>query len=419
MLDLIEDLINGMVLPDLAPGVSCPPAYHPRRRLLFGRIDGDTDLRTRQRLIDSFNAPMSKLAAMLMTTRAGGQGVNLATADTVIIMDCDWNPHVDRQAIARAHRIGQTRSVVVFRLVAEHTVEERIIDLAAQKLKLEHLAIRDVRGNKPTLTAEDIQQVLAFGANKLFATPLAPDGSSVSGHVWDAPSVDALIDKSVTEAQAETLRKHAAAVAGKDYGGGVADIFSGLTRWELDKTDASALAAEAEWRTRFERWQEQRRADAQAKEERLGKGFRLRQPVVPAPAPKATSVSGDDENDEEYDVAEDDTDSLEEDDEYVIAPIKLPAPMTPLAQPVVPLESRTDPDGILKHAFTLAIGLRGLDAKRAAAACGLKAVVIFFWLDPQTPRSLPREACPAVFKWVSSIVPKDIVDRMKAAFPDL
>jgi hypothetical protein len=96
VLDLIEDLIDGLVLPPLPPDTPCPPAYHPGRRLRYGRIDGETDLRGRQRLIDSYNAPQSPLFTLLMTTRAGGQGINLATADTVIIFDADWNPHADR-----------------------------------------------------------------------------------------------------------------------------------------------------------------------------------------------------------------------------------------------------------------------------------------------------------------------------------
>ena len=64
---------------------------------------------------------------MIMSTRAGGMGINLQTADTVILMDSDWNPQVDLQAMARVHRIGQTKTVHVYRLVSSGTMEERIV----------------------------------------------------------------------------------------------------------------------------------------------------------------------------------------------------------------------------------------------------------------------------------------------------
>ncbi|VDP08570.1 unnamed protein product [Schistosoma margrebowiei] len=78
----------------------------------------------------------------MLSTRAGGLGINLATADVVIIYDSDWNPQVDLQAMDRAHRIGQTKTVRVFRLITEHTVEERIIMRAEMKLKLDNLVIQ-------------------------------------------------------------------------------------------------------------------------------------------------------------------------------------------------------------------------------------------------------------------------------------
>lgn len=88
VLDLIEDLVNGLTLESSTDAQSSGTGQ-PRRKLLSGRIDGSTDLRTRQRLIDTFNAPSSRLFVLLMTTRAGGQGLNLATADTVIIFDAE------------------------------------------------------------------------------------------------------------------------------------------------------------------------------------------------------------------------------------------------------------------------------------------------------------------------------------------
>lgn len=77
----------------------------------FERIDGSVPGALRQNRIDRYNAPGSGLFAFLLSTRAGGLGINLATADTVIIFDSDWNPHNDLQAQARAHRLGQTKEV--------------------------------------------------------------------------------------------------------------------------------------------------------------------------------------------------------------------------------------------------------------------------------------------------------------------
>lgn len=81
----------------------------------------------------------------LLTTRAGGLGINLVTADIVVLFDSDWNPQADLQAMDRAHRIGQTKQVYVFRFITQDAVEERILDRATQKLKLDQLVIQEGR----------------------------------------------------------------------------------------------------------------------------------------------------------------------------------------------------------------------------------------------------------------------------------
>ena len=88
----------------------------------------------KQEQIDAFNRPDSKKFIFLISTRAGGVGINLATADTVIIYDLDFNPHSDMQALSRAYRIGQTKKVLVFRLVTRDSVEERIVQIGYRKL---------------------------------------------------------------------------------------------------------------------------------------------------------------------------------------------------------------------------------------------------------------------------------------------
>jgi ATP-dependent DNA helicase len=105
------------------------------------RIDGGVDQASRRDQIASFNKdPTLKL--FLLSTRAGGQGINLASADTVILFDSDWNPQQDLQAQDRAHRIGQTRPVVVYRLATKDTVEESLLLSADAKRRLEKLVIK-------------------------------------------------------------------------------------------------------------------------------------------------------------------------------------------------------------------------------------------------------------------------------------
>lgn len=113
----------------------------------YCRIDGSTDHEVRIQAIDEYNAPNSKKFIFLLTTRAGGLGINLTTADTVILYDSDWNPQADLQAMDRAHRIGQKKQVKVFRMVTDNSVEEKILERATQKLRLDQLVIQQ---NKTT-----------------------------------------------------------------------------------------------------------------------------------------------------------------------------------------------------------------------------------------------------------------------------
>lgn len=133
------------------------------------RIDGSVAQSDRQRQIDVFNRPSSKKDAVnifLLSTRAGGQGINLAAADTVILYDSDWNPQQDLQAQDRAHRIGQTRNVIVYRLATRGTVEERLLDSAEAKRRLEKLVIKkgslkdQVRSKKGGDGVEELRRLL-------------------------------------------------------------------------------------------------------------------------------------------------------------------------------------------------------------------------------------------------------------------
>ncbi|KAF2667976.1 hypothetical protein BT63DRAFT_306222 [Microthyrium microscopicum] len=108
----------------------------------YQRLDGTVASQDREAAIEHFNAPGSEDFVFLLSTRAGGLGLNLMTADTVILIDSDWNPQADLQALARAHRIGQTKPVTVFRFVSSDTVDEDIIERAHNKRLLEMLIIQ-------------------------------------------------------------------------------------------------------------------------------------------------------------------------------------------------------------------------------------------------------------------------------------
>ncbi|XP_077635758.1 lymphoid-specific helicase isoform X2 [Crocuta crocuta] len=110
------------------------------RNINFSRLDGSMSYSEREKNMHSFNTDPD-VFIFLVSTRAGGLGINLTAADTVIIYDSDWNPQSDLQAQDRCHRIGQTKPVVVYRLVTANTIDQKIVERAAAKRKLEKLII--------------------------------------------------------------------------------------------------------------------------------------------------------------------------------------------------------------------------------------------------------------------------------------
>ncbi|KAL4807811.1 SNF2 family N-terminal domain-containing protein [Aspergillus unguis] len=112
------------------------------RGMKYLRLDGSTKSDDRSDLLKLFNAPDSEYFCFLLSTRAGGLGLNLQTADTVIIFDSDWNPHQDLQAQDRAHRIGQKNEVRILRLITSNSVEEKILERAQFKLDMDGKVIQ-------------------------------------------------------------------------------------------------------------------------------------------------------------------------------------------------------------------------------------------------------------------------------------
>lgn len=143
------------------------------RQYPYCRLDGQTPHEDRERQINDFNKPDSEKFVFMLSTRAGGLGINLATADIVILYDSDWNPQVDLQAMDRAHRIGQTKRVKVFRLITENTVEERIVERAEIKLRLDTVVIQQGRlidSQAAKLGKEEMLGMIRHGADHIFAS---------------------------------------------------------------------------------------------------------------------------------------------------------------------------------------------------------------------------------------------------------
>ncbi|XP_007498651.1 probable global transcription activator SNF2L2 isoform X3 [Monodelphis domestica] len=116
--------------------------YFAFRNFLYLRLDGTTKSEDRAALLKKFNEPGSQFFIFLLSTRAGGLGLNLQAADTVVIFDSDWNPHQDLQAQDRAHRIGQQNEVRVLRLCTVNSVEEKILAAAKYKLNVDQKVIQ-------------------------------------------------------------------------------------------------------------------------------------------------------------------------------------------------------------------------------------------------------------------------------------
>ena len=246
MLDMVEDFLDGMAL-------------------MYQRLDGSVSSLEKQKRIDEFNGEGSPLFAFLLSTRAGGVGINLASADTVIILDPDFNPHQDIQALSRAHRIGQTKKVLCFQLVTRASAEEKIMQIGRKKLALDHVLIQEMDTDEAD--EQDLVSVLRHGASELFED----DGEH--DIVYDNTSIDILLDRSRIEdtnsggdKSAETQFSHARVWANKT--GGLEDV--ALEEVEESAPDPGVWANILKERERFAN------EEAAAKAEALGRGRRNR-----------------------------------------------------------------------------------------------------------------------------------------------
>ncbi|KAK8465456.1 hypothetical protein PHAVU_009G088700 [Phaseolus vulgaris] len=183
MLDLLED-------------------YCTYKNWQYERIDGKVGGAERQVRIDRFNAKNSSRFCFLLSTRAGGLGINLATADTVVIYDSDWNPHADLQAMARAHRLGQTNKVLIYRLITRGTIEERMMQMTKKKMVLEHLVVGRLKAQN--INQEELDDIIRHGSQELFADENDEAGKSRQIH-YDAAAIDRLLDRDQVGHEEATL----------------------------------------------------------------------------------------------------------------------------------------------------------------------------------------------------------------------
>jgi len=186
-----------------------------------GRIDGGVTGRDRQKQIDQFQrVGPDSMSVMLLSTRAGGVGINLVAADTVVVYDSDWNPQNDVQAMARCHRIGQTRKVTVYRLLTAGTYEAHMYAVATAKLSLDR-AVLDGMASVNASTKHLHESLLKQGAGAVSFKPHATDKSLDDDDDLDA---QAFRDQSLDDILA--TRSKAVVLASSTDGGALESLSS-------------------------------------------------------------------------------------------------------------------------------------------------------------------------------------------------
>lgn len=171
VLDLIEEYLN-------------------YRQYSYERIDGNVRGDLRQAAIDRFSKKDQNKFVFLLCTRAGGLGINLVAADTVIIFDSDWNPQNDLQAQARCHRIGQTKMVKVYRLITANTYERTMFDRASLKLGLDKAVLQSMKPNaNDQLSKKEVEDLLKKGA---YGAVMDEDNE---GSKFDEEDIDTILQR--------------------------------------------------------------------------------------------------------------------------------------------------------------------------------------------------------------------------------
>lgn len=199
--------------------------YMDYRGYSYERVDGS--VRGEERFLAIKNFGQQPIFIFLLSTRAGGVGMNLTAADTVIFFDSDFNPQNDLQAASRAHRIGQNKSVKVIRLIGRDTVEEIVCRKAASKLQLTSMIIEGghftLGAQKPAVDADlQLGEILKFGLDKLLSSEGSTmdeiDLESILGETKDGEWIsDALPTAEEGSREQEEGKNHMYLFEGKDY----------------------------------------------------------------------------------------------------------------------------------------------------------------------------------------------------------
>ncbi|KAK4154158.1 SNF2 family N-terminal domain-containing protein [Chaetomidium leptoderma] len=179
------------------------------REYKYCRIDGSTAHEDRIAAIDDYNKPGSEKFVFLLTTRAGGLGINLTSADIVVLYDSDWNPQADLQAMDRAHRIGQTKQVVVYRFVTDNAIEEKVLERAAQKLRLDQLVIQQGRAQaaaKAAANKDELLSMIQHGAGKVFEAKGAFGSLAEKGNELNDDDIDEILNAGESRTKALNAR---------------------------------------------------------------------------------------------------------------------------------------------------------------------------------------------------------------------
>ncbi|UPX15156.1 uncharacterized protein EKO05_0005613 [Ascochyta rabiei] len=270
MLNIIEDFLDGL-------------------EMAYQRLDGTIGSLEKQKRIDQFNAPDSPLFAFLLSTRAGGVGINLATADTVIILDPDFNPHQDLQAIARAHRIGQKKKVLCFQLLTRASVEEKIVQMGRKKMALDHVVVEQLDADEDE--EHDVESILKYGAAELFK-----DDTADRDIRYDDASIEKLLDRS----QIENTKSAADDDSAKSQ-------FSFARVWandtgslqdNLDIVEEEVAPDPGVWDKILKERQAQAAAEALARARALGRGKRARANVDYMTEQEKVQAAADDSDEE-------------------------------------------------------------------------------------------------------------------------
>lgn len=163
-------MVENDVLKKLLPSVS------------YIRLDGTTDPRNRQAIVQEFNADPS-IDVLLLTTHVGGLGLNLTGADTVIFVEHDWNPMKDLQAMDRAHRIGQKKTVNVYRLITRGTLEEKIMGLQKFKMNIASTIVNQQNSGLATMETDQILDLFSVGDEKAKTSTKEDGGVDSQGNI--------------------------------------------------------------------------------------------------------------------------------------------------------------------------------------------------------------------------------------------